>query len=194
MGEWRCSGEWPWGGSWRVESCLLARPEPWEKGKGNAGCLEGGQAALQPLGTPYIPFPGSHCFALPFLLLTCPSSPHVPDYTLKLYQLLQKVRSGAEKFGFAYATWAGSSITGKISFTHNIGPQQSPRLSNVSQPCNPLGGQTPFLLQDRWLQRAWGFLFHLPSSLSPSMIPAWAAQPLCPAHWPAPTADIVHAP
>lgn len=90
--------------------------------------------SLQPLGTGHIAFssPPLAPTALPSLSFCHPRplSPHVPDHTLKMYPLLQKVTCGAAKFGFAYASWAGSGFMGRISFTHDAGPQQSPRLSN----------------------------------------------------------------
>lgn len=63
--------------------------------------------SLQPLGTSHIAFspPPLAPTALPSLSFCRPRplSPHVPDHTLKMYPLLQKVRCGAAKFGFAYA-------------------------------------------------------------------------------------------
>lgn len=99
--------------------------------------------SLQSLGTFHIAFSslpmGPTALSSLSFCCTCPSSPHVPDYTLKLYPLLQKVRCGAAKLSFAYAARAGSHLTGRISSTHDAGPQQNARLSS-----GPLAPQPPW--------------------------------------------------
>lgn len=147
--------------------------------------------SLQPLGTSHIAFSSLPMgpAALPSLSFhrTHPPSPHVPDDTLKLYPPLRKVRCEAAKFSFAYAAWAGSGLTGRISSTHDAGPQQNPRLSN-----GPLAPQPPWRPDP--LPAAMSLAGSSPPPLFPIPPTPVAARPARPARQPVPTPAVVCAP
>lgn len=164
---------------------------------GRTGCKKKKNAfSLQPLGTSHIAFSSLAMgpTALHFFSFCCarPPSPHVPDYTLKLYPLLQKVRCGAAKFRFAYAAWVGSGLTGRINSTLDTGPQQNPRLSLKPLAPQPLWRPDP--LPAAWELAATSLGGSSPPPPFPIPSAPVAARPPRPAHRPAPPPDIVHAP